>query len=297
MAEITVSLIKELRDKTNAGMMDCKAALKEASGDIEEAETVLRKKGIMAAGKKAARSASEGVISSCIHHEGRVGALTEINCETDFVAKNEIFQSFVKDLTEHVAHSAKGETAEAVSDEPFGDGAGTVGDFVKAKIAELGENIVFRRFARYSLEEGSEGVVASYIHLQGKVGVLLEVGCSNAATSKNDSFRELVKDITLHIAASQPVCVSREEIPPALVEKEIFRDQVKGKPENIIEKIVEGKLEKYYGTIALLEQGFVKDPDQTVGELLKAKGAEIGDEGIVVNRFTRYAVGEELDGE
>ena len=296
MAEIPIALIKQLRDKTNAGMMDCKGALKEAAGDMEEAETILRKRGIARAGKKASRSASEGVISSCIHAEGRVGALTEINCETDFVAKNENFQSFVKDVTEHVAHKAQGETVEAVSKEAFGDGGETVGDLVKTKIAELGENMVFRRFARYSLPEGTEGVVASYIHLQGKVGVLLEVRCSKPDTAQNDVFRELVKDITLHIAAAQPICVSREEVCPKLVEKEkeIFRDQVKGKPENIIEKI-----DKFYGTVALLEQGFVKDPDQSIsiGDLIKAKSAEIEDDGIAVTRFTRFAVGEEVAGE
>lgn len=296
MAEITVELIKQLRDKTNAGMMDCKGALKEAAGDMEEAETILRKKGIANASKKASRNASEGVISSCINQEERVGALTEINCETDFVAKNENFQAFVKEVTEHVAHASQGESVEAVSGEALAGSGGTVGDLVKLKIAQLGENVVFRRFARYSLPEGSEGVVASYIHLQGKVGVLLEAGCAKAATAKNDVFHQLVKDITLHIAAAQPICVSREEVCPDLVEKEkeIFREQVKGKPENIIEKIVEGKIDKFYGTVALLEQGFVKNPDQSVGDLLKEKAAEIGDEGIVINRFTRYAVGEDV---
>jgi elongation factor Ts len=296
MAEITVGLIKTLRDKTNAGMMDCKAALKEADGDLEAAETVLRKKGIASAGKKASRTASEGVIASKINAEGRTGVLAELNCETDFVAKNENFQSFVTGMMDHLAGSTADEM-DAFLAEPFsGDADGTVEEYVKAKIAELGENIVARRFVRYTVDEGSAGVVASYIHLQGKVGVLVEVGCANTATVSDEKFRELVKDITLHIAAASPICVGRDEVPAELVEKEreIFLDQVKDKPENIIEKIVSGKVDKYYSTVCLLEQGFVKDPDKTVDEVVKATAGEIGDEGVVVKRFTRYAVGEEV---
>ncbi|MEM8953219.1 MAG: translation elongation factor Ts [Verrucomicrobiota bacterium] len=296
MADITVELIKTLRDKTNAGMMDCKAALAEADGDLDAAETVLRKKGIASAGKKASRTASEGVVASKINAEGRTGVLAELNCETDFVAKNDNFQSFVTAMIDHLAGSSA-EEMESLLAEPFtGEGDGTVEDFVKAKIAELGENIVARRFERYTVEEGVAGAVSSYIHLQGKVGVLVEVGCSEADTVGNEKFRELVKDITLHIAAASPVCVGRDEVPSELVEKEreIYLDQVKDKPENIIEKIVSGKIDKYYSTICLSEQGFVKDPDKTVGEVVKSVAAEVGDEGVEVRRFVRYAVGEEV---
>ncbi len=199
MSEITPQLVKTLRDKTNAGMMDCKRALSETGGDLEKAEDLLRKKGIASAGKKASRAAKEGAIASYIHMQGRVGVLIEVNCETDFVAKNE-------------------------------------------------------------------------------------------------SFREFVKDITLHIAAASPLTVSREEICPRLVERErdIARDQVKGKPENIVEKIVEGKLDKFYASVALLEQAFIKNPDITIADLVKSKIAELG-ENIIIRRFTRYAVGEALD--
>ncbi|HWL52093.1 MAG TPA: translation elongation factor Ts [Chthoniobacteraceae bacterium] len=201
MSEITPQLVKALRDKTNAGMMDCKRALTEAGGDLEKAEDVLRKKGIASAGKKSSRTAKEGTIASYIHMQGKVGVLLEVNCETDFVAKNE-------------------------------------------------------------------------------------------------SFREFVKDITLHIAAAHPICVSRDSICPKLVEREreIARDQVKGKPENIVEKIVEGKLDKFYASVALMEQAFIKNPDITITELVKSKIAELG-ENIIIRRFTRYAVGEALEGD
>ncbi len=198
MSEITPQLVKALRDKTNAGMMDCKRALTEAGGDLEKAEDLLRKKGIASAGKKSSRTAKEGVIASYIHMAGRVGVLIEVNCETDFVAKNE-------------------------------------------------------------------------------------------------AFRDFVKDITLHIAAASPICVSREEVDPALVarERDIARDQVKGKPENIIEKIVDGKIDKFYAGVALLEQPFIKDDSLTVGDYVKSKIAELG-ENIVIRRFVRYQVGEDL---
>lgn len=201
MPEISSALVKQLREKTNAGMMDCKRALDEAGGDLEKAEDVLRKKGMAGASKKASRAAKEGVIASYIHLAGKVGVLVEINCETDFVAKNEI-------------------------------------------------------------------------------------------------FREFVKDITLHIAAANPVCVSREQVDAALVEREreIYRAQVVGKPANIIEKIVDGKVDKFYSTVCLLEQAFIKDPDLTVKDYVNSKIAALG-ENIIIRRFVRYMVGEELSGE
>ena len=199
--EINPQTVKQLREKTNAGMMDCKRALTEAGGDIEKAETILRTKGIASASKKSSRATKEGIVASYIHLQGKVGVLVEVNCETDFVAKNEDFRAFVK-------------------------------------------------------------------------------------------------DITLHIAAAQPLYVSRDEVPAEMIEKEqaIYAAQVKGKPENIMAKIVEGKLDKFYSTVCLLEQGFIKDPDQTIKELVAAKIAEIG-ENIIIRRFTRYSVGEPLPGE
>ena len=196
--DIDPQLVKQLREKTNAGFMDCKRALEEAGSDLEKAETVLRTKGIASAGKKASRATKEGIVASYIHLQGKVGVLVEVNCETDFVAKNE-------------------------------------------------------------------------------------------------NFREFVKDITLHVAAAQPQYVSREEVPAKIIEAEraIYEAQVKGKPVNVVGKIVDGKLDKFYSTICLLEQGFIKNPDQTINDLVKSKIAELG-ENIVIRRFTRYLVGEPL---
>ncbi len=201
MADIDPKLVKQLREKTNAGMMDCKRALEEASGDLAKAETILRTKGIASASRKASRVTKEGIVASYIHLQGKVGVLVEVNCETDFVAKNENFRSFVK-------------------------------------------------------------------------------------------------DITLHIAAAHPLYVSREDVPGKLIEaeREIYKAQVKGKPANVTEKIVDGKLDKFYSTVCLLEQGFIKNPDVTIKDLLNGKIAELG-ENIVVRRFTRYLVGEALPSE
>jgi elongation factor Ts len=199
MSDISPARIKQLRDKTNAGMMDCKKALVEANGDLEKAEDILRKKGIARASNKATRSAKEGIVASYIHLQGKVGVLVEVNCETDFVAKNE-------------------------------------------------------------------------------------------------HFRELVKDITLHIAAAHPTYVSRDQVPEQQIarEREIYAAQIKDKPEPVVAKIVEGKVEKFFGTICLLDQAFIKNPDQTIKDLVASKISELG-ENIVIRRFTRYAVGEELD--
>jgi elongation factor Ts len=199
--EINPQLVKQLREKTNAGMMDCKRALTESGGDFEKAETILRTKGIASAGKKASRATKEGIVASYIHLQGKVGVLVEVNCETDFVAKNE-------------------------------------------------------------------------------------------------NFRVFVKDITLHIAAAHPLYVSRDQVPAKVIETErdIYQAQVKGKPANVVSKIVDGKLDKFYSTVCLLEQGFIKNPDQTINDLAKAKIAELG-ENIVIRRFTRYLVGEPLEDE
>lgn len=199
MADVDPALVKQLREKTNAGMMDCKKALVEAGGDLAKAEDLLRKKGIASASKKASRSAKEGTVASYIHLQGKVGVLVEVNCETDFVAKNE-------------------------------------------------------------------------------------------------TFRDFVKDITLHIAAAHPLYVSREQVPASTVEREreIYREQVKGKPKNVIAKIVDGKLDKYYASVCLLDQPFIKNPDQTIKDLISSKIAELG-ENIIVRRFTRYVVGEEIE--
>jgi elongation factor Ts len=277
MAEISAGLVKELREETGVGMMECKKALVEANGDKAAAVKLLRERGLAIAGKKASRTANQGLVAADVEQGGKLGVMVEVNCETDFVAKNEIFQAFVKKIVEK-AKTVQGDLAEAVKDE------------VVAKIAEIGENIIVRRSIRYEVQ--GSGIIASYIHLGGKVGVLVEVGCDKAETAKAEAFRELVKDITLHIAACNPGYLVRAEVPENVVqaEKEIYAKQVEGKPANIIEKIVAGKMEKFYAQVCLVEQGFVKDPDQTVTELLAAKSKELGDQ-LSIRRFTRFQVG------
>jgi len=299
MAEINPALVKTLRDKTNAGMMDCKKALTEAGGDLEKAEALLRQKGIASAGKKAGRAAKEGVIVASIQASGRTGVIAEINCETDFVAKNEIFTKFVKEVAEEISSDSASSATnlDQVLEIPLRSTGLALKDAFAAKTAELGERMLLRRYDRFQIPAGSEGIVASYIHLQGKVGVLVEVGSSTPEAAKSDSFREMVKDITLQIAAASPTVVSRDQVDQALVasEREIYKAQVQGKPENIVEKIVDGKMDKFYSTACLLEQACIKNPDITVSELLASKGKELG-ETLSVRRFARYLVGEDAAG-
>jgi elongation factor Ts len=287
---ITASLVKDLREKTNAGMMDCKKALEETNGDLDAAVKLLRERGIAKAAKKADRAAKEGVITARIDSSSRSGILLEVNCETDFVSKNDSFRAFVATLADTLAASNAPDHAAALAVQVNG---ASLDETVKAKVAEIGENLQFRKFVRFDTQ--GEGIVASYIHLGGKVGVLIEVGCDKAATAAADTFRELVKDLTLHIAASAPKGLSRDDIPAELVEseREIFRAQLinEGKPEAMLDKIVPGKMTKWFSESCMLEQGFVRDPDTTVAKLLESKGKELGDT-IAVRRFVRFGLGE-----
>ncbi|MEM9080693.1 MAG: translation elongation factor Ts [Verrucomicrobiota bacterium] len=286
---ITASLVKELRDKTNAGMMECKNALKETDGDIDAAIKFLRERGAIKAAKKADREAKEGLIAAQLSSDGKSGVLVEINCETDFVAKNDNFGAFVTELTATVASSDAADLDAALA---VSHGDSTIDEFVKAKVIELGENLQFSRFQRFTVE--GSGAIASYIHLGGKVGVLLEVGTEKDDTTSADGFQDLVKDLTLHIAAASPAGLNRDDIPAELVEaeKDLFRKQMEnsGKPPEILEKIIDGKLGKFYSEQCLVDQGFVKDPDTSISGLLEAKGKELGDT-LTIRRFVRFAVG------
>lgn len=287
---ITASIVKELRDKTNAGMMDCKKVLTETAGDIDAAIKLLRERGIAKAGAKADRAATEGTITARVNEAATSGILFEVNCETDFVSKNENFQAFVADLADKLsaANPADREAALALK-----DGDSNIEDTVKAKVLELGENIQLRKYTSYDAAPG--GVIASYIHLGGKVGVLLEVGTAKPETASKPAFQELIKDLTLHIAASAPKGLSRDDIAQDVVdaEMEIFRVRLieQGKPENIIGNILKGQIGKFFAESCFLEQGFVKDPDVTVSQLLANKGKEL-DDTLTVTRFTRYGLGE-----
>ncbi len=278
MAEITAKLVKELRDATGVSMMECKKALQEAEGNVEQATTILRKRGVAIASKKASRSANQGLIGSAITDDGKIGSMVEVNCETDFVARNEVFRQFVDDLSRR-ACSTEGDLKEEIKDE------------ITQKITELGENTVLKRYDKFQLQ--GTGKIGSYIHLGGKVGVLIEVGCEKEASVSSQAFTDLVKDLTLHVAAANPQYLKPEEVPQDVLEEErkIYAEQVKDKPENIIDKIVEGKLGKFYEEICLLQQGFVKEPKMSISALLESKSKEI-DDTIVIRRFLRYQLGE-----
>jgi elongation factor Ts len=275
MPEITAALVGQLRQMTNAGLMDCKKALTENGGDLDAAVDFLRKKGVATAAKKAGRAANEGVIAHYIRPDGKLGLLVEVNCETDFVAKNETFGEFCNLV------------AKTIVEQPDADFEAMRTD----QITKVGENIQIGR--QQSLEVEGSGTVAAYIHTGAKVGVLAEVGATKDETTNQEAFKSLVKDITLQIAAANPTAVSRDQVDPALVakEKEIAADQFKDKPAQVVEKIVEGKMEKFFQGICLIDQGFVKNGELTVKEHLAAVSKELGDE-LTIRRFIRFQVGE-----
>lgn len=269
---ITAQMVKELRDKTGAGMMDAKKALVEVDGDMEKAAEILRQKGIASAEKKMGRIAAEGRVESYV--DDKCGALVEINCETDFVAKNDEFKTLASNMAKHVAEMNPSSVEEFMGSTCPSCGK-TIEDALKAKIASIGEKITVRRFVRY------EGNVATYIH-NGKIGVLLN-------TDKNDA--ELMNDICLHIASCAPKFVSRAEIPQEVIDEEtrieMGKEDLLKKPENIRAKIVEGRVNKIMAERCLLEQPFVKDPNQTIAQLIESK--------LEIKAFTRYELGEGLE--
>jgi elongation factor Ts len=292
MAEITTSLVKELRERTGAGMMDCKRALTEVDGDLESATDLLRKKGLAAAAKKAGRVASEGLVGMTL--AGTAGALVEVNAETDFVARNDNFQELVRRVLA-LAPQAKGDLGALRSARVEATGR-TVEEEVTQAVAVIGENMNLRRTAY--LEVGF-GVVAGYLHNQlapglGKLGVLVAL----ASTGDAGRLAELGRQLAMHVAASNPHAVSADKVDPALVQREraIYADQARasGKPENIVEKMVEGRMRKFYEESVLLEQAFVVDPDKRVKEAVQAAAKEIG-APIEVVAFVRLALGEGVD--
>ena len=278
MAQITAGLVKELRERTGAGMMDCKKALAATEGDMDKAIDFLREKGLAAAAKKAGRIAAEGLVVSYVSEDSKVGVIVEVNCETDFVAKTENFQELVAGIAAHVAKSNPADM-DALNASEIEAGK-TVAALITESIAKIGENISLRRFARY---EVAEGMVAAYIHGGGKIGVLVSMTAGDA---------ELGKDVAMHIAAANPGYLTREQGPTAELEHEkaVLTEQARneGKPEKIIEKMVQGRIQKYYKEVCLVDQEFVKDPDQTVGKLVAAAGA-------AVTEFTRFQLGEGIE--
>ena len=276
---VTASLVKELREKTGAGMMDCKKVLTETDGDMEKAIELLRERGIAKAAKKSDRIAAEGVVTAYVSEDGKVGSVVEVNSETDFVAKNEEFRNFVADVAEQIAKENPANVEELLNQKSIKDSTKTVQEILTGKIATIGENLTIRRFARFE----SNGLVEKYIHGDGKIGVLVELENGN---------EELAKDICMQIAAARPEYLDREAVPQERVEKEmeILKAQAmnEGKPAEIAEKMVQGRIGKFYAEICLVEQPFVKDPDMKVGKLVESKGAKI-------IRFARFEKGEGIE--
>lgn len=274
---ITASMVKDLRTKTGAGMMDCKKALVEAEGDMEKAVDILREKGLSQAAKKASRVAAEGAVVSAISADGKVGTIVEVNCETDFVGSNDDFRALAARIAQQIIAVNPADVEALLASDMGGK---TVKDQVTEAVAKIGENISVRRFVRY---ESAEGTVHSYIHGGGKIGVLVEMKGADT---------ELGKDVAMQVAAANPSYLDRTQVPQAEIEheKEVLAVEARneGKPEKIIEKMVLGRINKYYKEVCLVDQEFIKDGDLTIAKLLKSKNAE-------VVRFARFQLGEGIE--
>ena len=275
---VTASLVKELREKTGSGMMDCKKVLTETDGDLEKAAELLRERGIAKAAKKSGRVAAEGLVEAFISEDGKVGAVVEVNAETDFVAKNEEFKTFVMDVAKQVVKNNPASVEELLAEPSIAVEGKTVNEVLVNKIATIGENMSIRRFARF---ETTDGLIEKYIHGDGKIAVLVNMTNGN---------KELAKDVCMQIAAARPEYVSREAVPAERVEKEkeILKAQTmnEGKPEAIAEKIVMGRINKFYEEICLVDQEFVKDPSMKVSQVLK---------DAKVIEFARFEKGEGIE--
>ncbi|MBD2690163.1 translation elongation factor Ts [Anabaena catenula] len=296
MAEISAKLVQELRQKTGAGMMDCKKALKETDGDIEKAGDWLRQKGIASAGKKSDRIAAEGLVDTYIQPGGQVGVLIEVNCQTDFVARNDAFKALVKSLAKQAATA---DSVESLLAQPYVEDANvTVDEAIKQVIATLGENIQVRRFVNFDLGD-TPGVVDSYIHTGGRVGVLVQLNTQTKEASSNEEFQNLAKNAAMQVAACPNVeYVSIDQIPAELAKKEkeieMGKDDLANKPENIKEKIVQGRIDKRLKEMTLLDQPYIRDQSISVEDLVKQVKSKIGEE-VQVNRFVRYVLGEGIE--
>ena len=284
-------MVKELRERTNAGMMDCKKALVNSDGDMDKAIDWLREKGLAQAAKKASRVAAEGVVTQYVTPCGCTGVIVEVNCETDFVAKTDNFMNFANNVAKHIAMANPADLDELLAQKFVDDESKTIADLISEATVAIGEKISVRRFARYE----TEGVVSTYIHMGGKVGVMVEVATD---AKDSDAVKEFAHDLALQIAAAKPEAVRREEVDATKLEKEKEIQRAKaleaGKPEKIVDRIVEGQIEKYYKEVCLLDQQFVKDGDKTIkglmAEVAKATGCTLD-----VVRFARFERGEGIE--
>jgi elongation factor Ts len=297
MAEITAKMVQELRQMTGAGMMDCKKALNENDGDITKSSEWLRQKGMIAAGKKSDRVTAEGLVDNYIQADGKAGVLVEVNCQTDFVARNEAFKLLVQSLA---AQAITATDVAALLAQPYSeDPSIKVEEAVTKSIATLGENLNIRRLANYQLASGSNGVIDCYIHTGGRVGVLLELGTEAASVADNDDFKGLARNLAMQVAACPnveyiDVAAIPTEIAAKEKEMEMGRDDLAGKPDNIKEKIVQGRIDKRLKEMTLVDQPYIKDQAKTVDELLADSAKQLG-ASVSVRRFTRFILGEGIE--
>lgn len=288
---ITAAMVKELRERTGSGMMDCKKALNETNGDMDKAIEVLREKGLAAATKKAGRIAAEGVVVTYISEDMKTGAVVEVNCETDFVAANEDFKALASNVAKMVAVSNSTTVEELLAEKYVGDESVTLQEAVTALIAKLGENMSVRRFEKFVAESG---IVQSYIHGGGKIGVLVQLSCEK----QDDVLKTVAKDVAMQVAAANPLFLNKDQVDNESLEKEkeIYRVQAlnEGKPENIVEKMVMGRISKYYKEVCLVDQVWVKNGDYTIGKYVAEEGKKIG-AAVEVVRFARFERGEGIE--
>ncbi|MEW9093909.1 MAG: translation elongation factor Ts [Clostridiaceae bacterium] len=288
---ITAQMVKELREKTGAGMMDCKKALSECNGDMEKAVEILREKGLAAAAKKAGRIAAEGLVQTYISDDKRSGAIVEVNCETDFVAANDEFKLLASNIAKQALLTKATTVEELVEEKYIADESTTIKDALTALIAKLGENMSIRRFSNFVV---GNGVVESYIHGAGRIGVLVKLECEK----DSEILTEVAKDVAMQVAAANPSFLNRDAVDQDVLnkEREIYRVQAlnEGKPEKIVDKMVDGRIEKYYKENCLIEQLWVKNPDLTITKYLNEKSKEVGAE-ITVTGYVRFERGEGIE--
>ncbi|HAK43401.1 MAG TPA: elongation factor Ts [Clostridium sp.] len=288
---ITAAMVKELRDRTGSGMMDCKKALSETNGDMEKAVEVLREKGLAAATKKAGRIAAEGIVTTYISEDMKIGSVVEVNCETDFVAANDDFKALAANVAKMAATTTVTTVEELLAEKYVGNESVTLQDAVTALIAKLGENMSVRRFEKFAVDNG---IIQSYIHGNGKIGVLVQLACEK----QDEVLKTVAKDVAMQVAAANPLFLNKDQVDNESLEKEkeIYRVQAlnEGKPENIVEKMVMGRISKYYKEVWLVDQVWVKNGDYTISKYLQEEGKKLGASMDVV-KFARFERGEGIE--
>ena len=288
---ITAAMVKELRERTGAGMMDCKKALGETNGDMDKAIEVLREKGLAAAAKKAGRIAAEGIVTTYISEDMKIGAVVEVNCETDFVAANDEFKELASNVAKMAANTSATTVEELLAEKYIGDETKNLQEAVTALIAKLGENMSVRRFEKFVADNG---IIQGYIHGNGKIGVLVQLACDKY----DDVLKTIAKDLAMQVAAANPLFLNKDGVDNESLEKEkeIYRVQAlnEGKPENIVDKMVMGRINKYYKEVCLVEQVWVKNGDYTISKYLQEEGKKLG-ATIEAVKFARFERGEGIE--